>query len=213
MTVSQRNLEYAEFCKDITRRCKDALPSFLETLAPNITLTADFGACEDSYETRRAKNDVLFAKKYIGDHYEPPTKIDEIKVAPASFQHSHRLFKEWIFEMEKAVNGRTFYQLPPEKRIQGVSFVESLHKNIHFHVILKVPTERIVKFCNKAPSIWKQTVKRGSVKSSFTRPKQLGYSVKETYKIENYELYFFIEDFWRKTETSGLNRCDGVNKH
>jgi hypothetical protein len=198
MTATQ----YYSFELNMIRQCKEALPSFLTQLQPNVYMTVDFGANEDSYEEKRAKADDEWARKYISNDYEPPYR-DVKKRAPASLQYAMRLFKEYIHEIENRVNGRAFYRLPAEKRIRGVVFPESIHKNIHFHIVANIPDRKVIRFCADAPRYWKQFVKRGSLRANISLSKAAkeqacSYSSKRSYNPENYEHFFFIEDFWRK---------------
>lgn len=194
--------DYYSFELSMIRRCKEELPQFLVELKPNAYVTVEFGANEDSYEQKRARADDAWAKKHISDDYQPP-KRDAGKLAPASLQYAMRLFKDYIHEIENRINGRAFYRLPPEKRIRGVVFPESIHKNIHFHIVGNIPDRKLLRFCNDAPRYWKQIVQRGSLKarpslSQGAKERACSYSAKQSYIPENYEHFFFIEDFWRK---------------
>ncbi|HMO01463.1 MAG TPA: hypothetical protein PKD37_04895 [Oligoflexia bacterium] len=181
------------------RSCKEALADFLISLNPNCTMTAEFGANEDSYEEKRAK-----AKDEIRETIDPdyiPERRDVTKMTPASLQYAVRLFKEFIHDAENRINGRAFYRLPPEKRIRGVVFPENIHTNIHFHIVANVPERKLFRFCNDAPRYWNQQVKRGSLKASqslntSSQKRITKYSSKESYIPENYEHFFFIQDFW-----------------
>jgi hypothetical protein len=184
------------------RRCKDALGPFIASLHPNAFITVDFGTSDDNFVEKKAKADDAFAKKYIDDNYVP-LKRDVTKLGNVPIDYAMRLFKEFIHEIEIRINGKCFYRLPPEKRIQGAAFPEHIHKNIHFHIVAQIPQSKVLKFLNYAPTVWKKTVKRGSIKTRFVNnlaaeERAAKYSVKESFIPENYEQFFFIEDFWRK---------------
>ena len=103
------------------------------------------------------------------------------------------LVKRFLRDMDQALLGRRFMHCEPERRLDGLLYVEHEHSNIHVHGLMTRP------YCNQvglqlhAERIWSEMCQGGSVviKAAGDFAKRSEYCTKEFRKQDFFERQFF----------------------
>lgn len=111
-----------------------------------------------------------------------------------------RMLTEFHVQAEQRILGKYFYRYP-ERRILSICFPEHIDGELHYHAPMYVAPELLPKFSVYAPSIWKQICPSGDglfckLKSSDDVFGTGKYSIKDTWRIENYENFIVSTEGW-----------------
>lgn len=130
-----------------------------------------------------------------------------------------RMLKELHATIDKKLFGKNFYKLKPNQRTISINFPEHMESNYHFHSFIHVPEAKRVKFqlySKYFETVWREISKSGNLKIlpiSTTKDacRAINYSLKESFKFQNYENFIISSEFWNSSNSKTFNMNDALN--
>lgn len=120
-----------------------------------------------------------------------------------SIAKAQKLLNEFHYEIQKFLWGKKFYRIPAEQRIFFIAFPEHIDSNIHYHLMLKVPSRYRVLFQIHAQNALSRVLESADLKIEEPQSpedviKTKFYSTKDLFNEHNYEHFVISTQFQRK---------------
>ena len=114
------------------------------------------------------------------------------------------LLKNWLGSVERGWLKGRYYKKPPEQRITGFFFCESMHRNPHVHGIIHIPPKRIDQkikgsvVANYFDEQWQKLMKSGDAETNFDdNPNGASrYQTKQYLNVDAWQNVIMAQDFW-----------------
>lgn len=106
----------------------------------------------------------------------------------------HRLAKDFLNRMQREIDGRNWFRIPPENRLTAMGAVEHPDTNSHIHLALAAP-RRYVEFVldGAAQALWHRCHTHAgqfhAMRVSDTAG-LAGYMLKDVHRVEDYDRIF-----------------------
>lgn len=119
----------------------------------------------------------------------------------SSYSYGKGKLKIWHAAIDKRLHGHKFYDLPDEDRVFFIAVPEwgTSGLNLHWHLLVRVPTESKAKFLEHAPTLWKKFVPPGDMLvqeiPAADQEKVAGYVLKDISKLSNWEHVILSPEF------------------
>ena len=118
----------------------------------------------------------------------------------ASPERGRAAMKRLHAKIDLKLFGRYFYKTAAKKRTFFFAFPENISSNLHYHLLVRPPANKIERFINVAPKVWQDICPQGNLKLALLsteedRQKVSFYSTKDTFIEKNFENFIISSEF------------------
>lgn len=102
--------------------------------------------------------------------------------------------------IDRKIFGKHFYQTAPNKRTFFIAFPENINSNLHYHLLIRPPQNKVERLIDVAPRVWEKICKQGDLKADLISTEEdlrkvSFYSTKDCFIEKNFANFIISSEF------------------